>query len=191
MKRDNIRSDVEWQSIRLNPIDAGLVLDVGGGSEGLVSRIAGDRVCAVDIKFSKVVEARIYEPGSNWFVSDAQYLPFGDNLFDMATFWFSLMFMREDSIKKRAFQEAFRVLQEGGLLHIMASTIDRNEDPFFFRAVFTLPDETLSKIGYGVRGGQEQTLEHIAKLVSDVGFDIDSTRNHGSWFIIKAKHPVQ
>lgn len=180
-----------WNQIELENIDVKLVLDVGGGGEGLVSRIARERVCAVDIKFSKVVEAKIYDPGSNWFVSDAQRLPFRNNMFDMATFWFSLMFMRNYQTKKRALQETFRVLRPGGLLHIMASTIDTDEDVFFFRAIFTFPDGTLSKIGYGVQGKQKQTLDNISRFVSDVGFEIQSSEDYDSWFIIKAQKPVQ
>lgn len=180
-----------WNHIQLEDIDAELVLDVGGGGEGLVSRIATERVCAVDIKFSEVLEARIYDPSSNWFVSDAQHLPFRNDLFDLVTFWFSLMFMRDDDTKRRALREAFRVLRHGGLLHIMASNISGDIDPFFFRAIFTLPDGTLSKIGYGVRGGQEQTVTKMSMFVDEIGFEVELAESHDSWFIIKAHRPVQ
>ncbi len=182
---------IHWNRIKLNDLDAKLILDVGGGGEGLVSRIAQDRVCAVDIKLSEVREARIYDPESNWFVADARDLPFKDETFDLATFWYSLMFMRHRAAKKTALQETFRVLRRGGRLHIMAAAIEPVQDPFFFRAVFTLPDGTLSKIGYGVGGKQEQNLDSMIRLVEEVGFQIDRAEDNGSWFVIDATRPVQ
>jgi len=48
------------------------------------------------------------------------------------------------------------------------------------------PDGTISQIGYGVRGGQEQTLERMIRLLSDIGFKIRSQDNNNEWFEIQA-----
>ena len=44
------------QSNKLERLESdGLILDLGGGGEGLVSRIEGDRVCVVDIRMSEII----------------------------------------------------------------------------------------------------------------------------------------
>ena len=64
------------QEITLKPIQTdGLILDIGGGGEGLVSRIEGAKVCAVDIRMSEIREAQIHAPPSNWFEHPTCFQP--------------------------------------------------------------------------------------------------------------------
>ena len=159
------------QKIALKQIQTeGVILDIGGGGEGLVSRIEGTKVCAVDIRMSEVREAQIHGPTSNWFVGDGQALCFQENVFDVVTLWFSLAYMSDWSIKQKVLEEAYRVLGESGRLSILAIRIQESCNRLIFWGHFTFPDGTISKIGYGVRGGQEQTLERIIQLLTDIGF---------------------
>jgi len=175
------------QDIVLHRINTkGLVLDIGGGGEGLVSRIAGDKVCAVDYRISEIREAQIHNPPANWFTADARALPFKDSTFDMATLWFSLGYMNEWSVKGTVLTEVLRTLESEGRLLIMASRIDCNEQRLIFSVQFTLPDGTVSKTGYGVRGNQNQTLESIVALVREVGFKDIQSENHDWWFEVQA-----
>ncbi|MHA2433722.1 MAG: hypothetical protein ACXADO_10885, partial [Candidatus Thorarchaeota archaeon] len=64
------------------PFD-GLIIDVGGGSEGLVSRLEKERVCVVDISLNKVREAQIYVSPAQWAVSDGRHLCFRTGSFDV------------------------------------------------------------------------------------------------------------
>jgi 2-polyprenyl-3-methyl-5-hydroxy-6-metoxy-1,4-benzoquinol methylase len=55
--------EVPTQKIRLDRLPQGEpILDIGGGGEGLVSRIEGARVCAIDIRMDEIREARIHDP---------------------------------------------------------------------------------------------------------------------------------
>ncbi|MHA1970669.1 MAG: class I SAM-dependent methyltransferase, partial [Candidatus Thorarchaeota archaeon] len=164
----------------------GRILDIGGGGEGLVSRIGGAKVCALDIRISEIREARIHGPPSNWFVGDGQALCFQENVFDVVTLWFSMGYMSDWVIKQRVLKEAHRVLVEGGKLSILASRIPESCERLTFWGHFTFPDDTISQIGYGVKGGQEQTLERITELLSDIGFKIRFHEDNNEWFEIQA-----
>ena len=175
------------QKITLKQIQTeGRILDIGGGGEGLVSRIGGTRVCAVDIRMSEIREAQIHGPPANWFVGDGQALCFQEDMFDVVTLWFSLGYMSDWAIKQRVLKEAHRVLVEGGRLSILASRIPESCERLIFWGHFTFPNGTISQIGYGVRGGQEQTLERMTRLLSDIGFKIRSQEDNNEWFEIQA-----
>jgi ubiquinone/menaquinone biosynthesis C-methylase UbiE len=174
------------QEITLKPIPAdGLILDVGGGGEGLVSRIEGAKVCAVDIRMSEIREAQIHQPPSNWFVADGQHLCFRDGIFGVVTMWFSLGYMSGWSMKKNVLEEFHRVLVKEGKLSILASKIPKESERLIFWGNFTLPDGSVSQVGYGVRGGQDQTLDRIVQLLESIGFKVKSQDNE-VWFEIQA-----
>jgi ubiquinone/menaquinone biosynthesis C-methylase UbiE len=175
------------QKITLEHIQTeGMILDIGGGGEGLVSRIEGSKVCAIDIRMSEIREAQIHGPPANWFVGDGQTLCFQDDVFDVVTFWFSLAYMSDWSIKQRVLEEAYRVLSKGGQLSILASRIPNECERLIFWGNFTLPDGTVSQTGYGVRGRQGQTVERVAELLEKTEFKIKSQVDHDAWFEIQA-----
>jgi ubiquinone/menaquinone biosynthesis C-methylase UbiE len=165
----------------------GLILDIGGGGEGLVSRIEGEKVCALDIRMSEIREAQIHGHSSNWFVADGSRLCFKDEVFDMVTLWFSLGYMSDWNTKRAVLEAAYYALRKNGKLSIMASRIPKQGDSLIFWVTFTFPDGTLSKTGYGVRGGQNQTLSRILKLVTDLGFDQHQYEDRGDWFKIESR----
>jgi len=183
----DVNIETSIQKITLEKLHSeGPILDIGGGGEGLVSRIEGSKVCAVDIRMSEIREAQIHGPPANWIVGDGQVLCFQENVFDVVTLWFSLGYMKDWSIKRRVLEEAFRVLGESGRISILASRIDGFYERLIFWGHFTFPDGMDSQIGYGVRGGQEQTLERISELLSDIGFNILSNEDNNEWFEIQA-----
>jgi ubiquinone/menaquinone biosynthesis C-methylase UbiE len=167
--------------------EKGLILDIGGGGEGLVSRIEGDRVCALDIKMSEIREAQIHGHSSNWFVADGANPCFADQTFNIVTLWFSLGYMSDWNIKQAVLQAAYRALRKNGRLSIMASNIPEKTERLIFWATFTLPDGTLSRTGYGVRGGQNQTLPRVLDLVTEAGFSQHQYEDHHDWFKVDSK----
>jgi ubiquinone/menaquinone biosynthesis C-methylase UbiE len=175
------------QKITLEKVPTdGLILDIGGGGEGLVSRIEESKVCAVDIRISEIREAQIHGPPANWFVGDGQRLCFQDSVFDFVTLWFSMGYMSDWTIKQNVLVEAYRVLCKDGRLSILDSKISGIYDRMVFWGHFTLPDGTLSQTGYGVRGKQEQTLERVNELVESTGFRIQYREDNDAWFKIQA-----
>ena len=175
------------QEISLEHIQTkGLILDIGGGGEGLVSRIMGAKVCALDIRLSEIREAQIHGPPANWFVGDGQALCFQTSTFEVITLWFSLGYMSDWTIKERVLKEAHRVLQKNGKISILASNIPESCERLIFWGHFTLPDGTVSQTGYGVGGKQGQTLERLVKLLENTGFKIQSQEDNDAWFKIQA-----
>jgi len=181
------RVETSVQNISLKRLNSdGLILDIGGGGEGLVSRVEGERVCAVDVRMSEIREAQIHGAPANWVVGDGKYLSFRDSSFDVVTLWFSLGYMSDWTIKKRVLEEARRVLKTHGTISIMSSKIPDSIEQFIFWALFTLPDGTLSKTGYGVRGNQGQTMKKILDLITPLDFKILNSEDHKEWFSITA-----
>ena len=163
-----------------------LILDIGGGGEGLASRIGKQRVCAIDFRMSEIREAQIHDAPSSWFACDARSLCFTDSTFDFSTIWFSLGYMWNDDTKRSVLNEVFRVLKPGGAVSLMASKVVCEKDVFVIHIVYTLPDGSQSRTGYGVTGNQVQTLQTILQLLTSVGFEIENSREHEYWFYIEA-----
>jgi ubiquinone/menaquinone biosynthesis C-methylase UbiE len=180
--------ETKAQKINLQEISGrGLILDIGGGGEGLVSRIEGDRVCALDIRMSEIREAQIHGHSSNWFVADGATLCFKDEVFDIVTLWFSLGYMSDWSTKLAVLESAYRVLKKNGRLSIMACHIPESIERLIFWASFTLPDGTLSKTGYGVIGGQNQTCPRVLQIITKAGFKKHIHEDHNEWFKIESR----
>lgn len=178
------------QNIALQDLPASiLILDIGGGGEGLASRIGKQQVCAIDFRMSEIREAQIHDAPSNWFACDAQSLCFADSTFDLTTIWFSLGFMRTDDTKRSVLKEVFRTLKPRGIVSLMASKVVCEKDVFVIHILYTLPDGTESRTGYGVIGNQVQTLETILQLFTSVGFEIRNYEEHEYWFNIDAFRP--
>ena len=176
------------QKIPLERIErSGRILDLGGGGEGIVSRLEGQRVYAVDASFQKIREARIHPTDSQWILADARSLCFQDSMFDIATFWFSLGYFRDMKSKKTALREACRSLKKGGRLSIIAASITCPEDRFVFKTQLTFPDGTTSQMAFAVKGNQNQDADVIMKLVKDVGFEVAQLKEYEYWFRIKAQ----
>ena len=173
------------QIIHLEKIERrGIIIDIGGGGEGLVSRIEGSRVFAVDIQMDEIREAGIHDPPSNWFVADGMNLPFRNEMFDICTMWFSLGYMKDWLVKRTVLQEVYRVLKKDGLVSIIAMKIDCEEEKLVFKVDYYFPDGTPSRTGYGVRGNQNQTIETISRLLDEIGFTIVETDDYVHWFKI-------
>ncbi len=187
MSETHSHIETALQDIRLERLRGdGLILDIGGGGEGLVSRIENERVCAIDIRMSEIREAQIHGQSANWIVADARNLCFREEVFDVATLWFSLGFMSDWTTKHSVIEGAYHVLRKGGQISILASHIPVSSASLIFWANFTLPDGTLSKTGYGIKGGQNQTLARVSDLVDDVGFVRHQSEDHGDWFKLVA-----
>jgi ubiquinone/menaquinone biosynthesis C-methylase UbiE len=64
------------QHISIQQIPKGLVIDIGGGGEGVIAQAGGARVVAIDKHMSEIHEARGKALDVPWIVADATALPF-------------------------------------------------------------------------------------------------------------------
>jgi ubiquinone/menaquinone biosynthesis C-methylase UbiE len=165
----------------------GWIIDIGGGGEGLVSRIETSRVCAVDINLDRIREAMIHGQVSQWILSDGRMLSVKDERFSAATMWFSLGYVRDWASKTQVMSEVARVLKQSGHISILGAKIVCSEVRFVLRAHLHLPDGSVSQMSYGMSGGQNQDIETVTKLLQETGYSDITCEDNEYWFRIEAE----
>ncbi len=161
----------------------GFVVDIGAGGEGVIAKTCGMETVCVDIRKGEIGEAKSRGAVAQWVLCDACSMPFKNGSFDVATFFFSLMYIRPLVRKRAVIVEAKRVLKLDGLLYFWDAIIAEKPDLHVVFVEANLPDGEKIFTGYGVRGdGKEQTLELVSKLALEAGFKVVSTESHKNWF---------
>ena len=168
--------------ILIPEISDGLILDIGGGGEGVIAQIGGARVIAIDKFMSEITEARGKTPNAAWLVADGTQLPHPNNSMDHATAFFSCMYMPED-VKEKVFRETRRVLKTGGEFWIWDVPMTTKSDVFAFRLQVEIPN---IKTIYGVKT-KDQSAVTICNQLQEIDFKTDLITNNQDWFFIKAK----
>ena len=171
--------------------DDDLILDLGGGGEGIIGLLRGRQVVAVD---KRQDELEGCASGPIKVVADATELPFLDASFDAATAFFFLMYVPNED-RPAVLDETFRVLRPGAKLHIWDVTIpargDRTEDIFVVPIRAELPSKNV-QTGYGVRwDGREMSADSITKMALDAGFALVDVTEEGETFHLVLSRPVQ
>ena len=174
---------VETQSIELNPIETdGSILDIGGGGRGIIGKLNGKQVVAIDKNERELEET---QNEALKVVMDATDLKFLSESFDVCTSFFSLMYIPKNNHQK-VFNEAHRVLKDNGKLLIWDVKIpERFGDykAFMVRLKVRLPDEEI-EAGYGVKW-QEQNIEHFKELAQKTKFKIMNEWSKGEIFYLE------
>jgi SAM-dependent methyltransferase len=165
----------------------GLILDVGGGGEGVIGQLKGQQVVAIDLLKQELDEA----PGQPLLkiVMDARDLKFTDASFSTATVFFTFMYIAPDDHEK-IFRELHRVLRPGGRVLVWDPVFPAKQDPAHTNLLFplhvTLPAKEINT-GYGVRFREGQGAEHFVALAGKTGFEVVSRRNQAGWFFLELK----
>jgi ubiquinone/menaquinone biosynthesis C-methylase UbiE len=166
---------LEEQDVTLEPLPAtGWILDVGGGGEGVMGRLMGCQVVAIDLLADELVEA---PDGPLKVVMDARDLRFLDASFEIATAFFSFIYLRTEDDLTQALSEINRVLRPGGQLWIWgmempARSISPDKDLIAIPLHIHLPDDDIST-AYGCQWyDPPRTRAVIEALAHQVGFEI-------------------
>lgn len=179
---------VEQQVIELKPLAVdGFVLDIGGGGEGVIGRLMGRQVVAID-KSRSELEETVNEALK--VEMDATDLKFLDVSFDAVTSFYTLMYM-DDETHLKVLREAYRVLKKGGALHVWDVAMDPGATgkPFILVSVEArLPGETI-ETSYGHRLDKKLTIDSLSALVEDVGFTVaESMKLQDSFYLVLRKN---
>jgi SAM-dependent methyltransferase len=165
----------------------GWILDIGGGGEGIVGRLKGAQVVAIDLYAWGM---RRTPPGPLKLVMDATDLKFLDQSFGTVTSFFTLMYMNPGQ-QKKAVQEAWRVLKPGGRLRIWDVQLPVSPDPkkdlamYPFR--FRMPGGDVDT-GYGTFFPKEaMDLAYYAKMAEAAGFTVEEREVTGRTFRLVAR----
>jgi len=169
----------------------GLILDIGGGGEGIIGLLMGDRVVAVDLSREELENA---PPGNIKMVMDARELAFLDNSFHTATSFCTLMYIADQEDQRQVLSEVLRVLKPGGRFLIWDVVVPAEHEEGKTTAVFpmkiALPGDTV-RTAYGVAWPQEiHDLDHYVRLAALVGFEVADSGQSGLLFSLELVKPV-
>jgi SAM-dependent methyltransferase len=178
------------QEIVVNDFDAsGYILDIGGGGEGIVGKLKGEQVVAIDPNKRELEEAA---PGPLKIVMNGTDLQFLNNTFNMATAFFTLMYIKGHEHEK-VFDEVYRVLSPGGRFLIwdgvLPQCLDEEKEIVAFLLRVQLPDEEVT-VGYGAKWPeQEQNLSYYTGLAEGAGFTVLAREEKGQTFFLELQKP--
>ena len=171
------------QSIELSPIETDeLILDIGGGGEGIIGKLNGKRVIAIDTSERELEET---QNEALKVVMDATDLKFLPESFGVCTAFFSLMYIPNDKHLK-VFRKAHRVLKNYGKFLLWDARIPENRGDykaFIVRLKVRLPNEEI-KTGYGVKW-KPQNIEYFKGLAEKTKFEIVSEWSEGEIFFLE------
>jgi len=176
---------IEKQTIKMDPIQTnGLILDIGGGGEGIMGKLHGKKVVAIDTRIDELKETK---NDSLKIVMDATDLKFLPSSFAVATSFFSLMYIKNDCHLK-VFKEIHEVLKSEGRFFIWDVRIPPKH---LDKPIFALPLEIIlpnAKVetGYGVGwDNREQDLQYFKELAKKTGFEIVDEWSRDEIFYLK------
>jgi ubiquinone/menaquinone biosynthesis C-methylase UbiE len=171
-------------------VSGGFILDIGGGGEGVIGRLKGKEVVAIDNRKDELEETG---EGPLKIVMDARELMFLDGTFGTATLFFSLMYMKSREDHQKVLSEAWRVLKEGGALKIW--DVDLAERPetdkeFYLVGLRYRVGEYEAGTGYGMKWPPEsRSVEYYIHLAQEAGFRHISTERQKHTFHLEFVKP--
>jgi ubiquinone/menaquinone biosynthesis C-methylase UbiE len=180
--------DTEVQTLEVSRIETGgLILDVGGGGEGVIGRLNGKQVVAIDTREGELVDTRNEALGVVMDAADLKFLP---KSFEVCTAFFSLMYIPK-SIHQKVFEEVFRVLKDKGRFLIWDVRIPENVvgcKTFIVHLKVKLPNEEV-ETGYGVRW-QTQSIEYFREMAKLTGFKATRESSKNEIFHIEIQKQI-
>ena len=156
----------------------GRILDIGGGGEGIIGRVYGQSVTAIDCRQEELDEA---PDCCTKLCMDAAQLQFGNGSFDHATFFFSLLYMDTDT-QQKAICEAARVLRPGGTITIWDCAVaSAYPKPFLIELEIGANGEQVHTT-YGVVKQGTQSADAFLGMCRAAGLTLRAREENGNTF---------
>ncbi len=179
---------IEKQNISLQDLKIqGKILDIGGGGEGIIGKIFGDKVVAIDPNKKELEEAA---DGPLKIVMDGTSLKFLDETFDSTTSFFTFMFI-PNSKHEAVLKEIYRVLKPGGKFYIWDVEIpefdeslglDKDKTLYVIPILINLDNEKIDS-GYGTKWySNPQSQEYFTSLCKKIGFNLILSEKYGETY---------
>lgn len=169
--------------ITLEKVLDGSILDIGGGGEGIIGRLYGKQVTAIDNRQEELDEAPAL---CEKRLMDATNLLFADCSFDNVTAFYTFMYMTTEE-QEKAVAEAHRVLKPGGKLYIWDCNIaSAYPDPFRIDLEIRLPDEKI-RTTYGVGKLDVQDIQSVKRMCLSVGLSLITEGTGRDGFYLELK----
>jgi ubiquinone/menaquinone biosynthesis C-methylase UbiE len=167
----------------------GPILDIGGGGEGIIGRLKGSQVVAIDINERELAEA---PDGPLKIVMDASELKFLDNSFNCVTIFFTMMYIPAE-LHGKVLGQCARVLKPGGRLMIWDMNLTAQPSGAkkiaAIRLKIQLPGKTV-KPGYGTHWpAKALDAAHYKQLADSCGLQVSAETDNGSTFYLELKKP--
>jgi SAM-dependent methyltransferase len=161
----------ETQTVVMRPVKAeGLILDVGGGGEGIIGKLNGKQVVSIDTSAEELEDTK---NDSLKIVMNATDLKFLPESFDVCAAFFSLMYVPKKNHLK-VFSQIQKVLKNKGRFLLWDLRIpDRNKEfrVFAVRLKIKLPNEIV-ETGYGTIWDKTQDIDYFRQLAVKTGFRV-------------------
>lgn len=172
--------------ISLRKTCTGSILDIGGGGEGIIGRLYGGQVTAIDNRADELAEA---PDTCHKLLMDATALTFPDGSFDHVTCFYTLLYMDGDT-QQHALAEAARVLRPGGSLHIWDSPVSSAyPEPFLVDLSVGIGSETV-RTTYGIVKWDSQSCRSITRLCLEQGLRLTERRETDAAFSLVLEKQV-
>jgi ubiquinone/menaquinone biosynthesis C-methylase UbiE len=165
------------------PSDEEWILDIGGGGEGIIGRLKGRQVVAID---KRRPELESTTSDALKLVMDARELQFLEKSFGTVTIFFTLMYMPFEDLDT-IFSEIARVLKPGGELLMwdvkveVPADLDSNIKYFMVPLTVTFPDGTTNETGYGAYI-RNQNIESFVTVATAHGFELEESKENDLTF---------
>ena len=171
----------EEQKIRIDKTLTGKILDIGGGGEGIISRVYRQQVTAIDKLQEELNEAPDI---CTKILMDATSLSFDECTFDHATAFYSLMYMSREE-QKKAIQEVYRVLKPGGTFHIWDTDIPSAYPVPFEVNLAIEADGNIVHTTYGIVKRDAQNRELLIAMCREAGLSLAEKSSCSSQFYLR------
>lgn len=187
---DEIKSKMEkleTRAITLSPTGLeGRILDLGGGGEGIIERLKGENVVAIDPLLSELEEVSAREALK--IVMDARDLKFLAESFDTVSSFFTLMYI-ENNDHTKVFEEVYRVLKKGGSFFIwdleIPERLNKSKNIYAVSLQIRLSNKIV-ETGYGTKWEDKvQNLNYFEELGRKAGFEVVETSQEKEIFHLK------